>query len=664
MVKQPSTVLRQHGPMRALAVILLVSGLAGCALSAPDARPRADLGAGSRGALTVAVRDAAGTPVDGWVVLDPSGRDAALDDGVATFAALRPGTYTVEATAPGGAATPVEVTIALDPAEVELVWVPVAAGLRGRVRDQAGAPIQGATVAWDGAVVATTDADGRWEAGGLQAGGGALRVEPPAGQALLPWTGSVQVDDGRVVVVDAALAFRNPDGAAFLGSATCAECHAKQADAWAPSGHGAARWTTARLNVEAPADLLAAWSDRTWDLGGFDVTLTRGASWSATLSDGASTVGPLPLVEAYGGHGAGFAFAALRDGAVVTLPFGWAAATTTAPGALVAAWTDGWFDGGALAAAAGPEASFALRCAGCHATGYRLEEDGGFALVAAPDAAVVEPVVGCEACHGPAGGHVDAVTGARSPHVVQPGALAPEAALALCSRCHERVAPDAHPLSSPPGPPLDDHAEPLLPWVPATDAGEADGPRFADAGAAAHRDQVADFRQSPHQGAWRGDCTDCHDAHGSAHAASLRHPPGDNSLCTGCHRAAFPDQAAEAAHARHRTFAPQTGGPGACVDCHLPGLGRALRPDPVTGAGESHAHTLRPVHPDAVLAAFGGAASLPLDAVPVNGCLACHLRAEAEAQARGGSCGCPQGDPTLRSTWEAQQAAWTAWEAP
>jgi hypothetical protein len=64
-------------------------------------------------------------------------------------------------------------------------------------------------------------------------------------------------------------------------------------------------------------------------------------------------------------------------------------------------------------------------CAGCHTTGYDYET-GKFAEIA----------IGCEACHGPGGKHVDDPEALGS--IVNPDKLSKERSLMICESCHVR----------------------------------------------------------------------------------------------------------------------------------------------------------------------------------------------------------------------------------
>lgn len=651
----------------ALALALLV----GCAPTAGTITEATQLEAVAGPTWTVTLSDPGGDPLDGWVVLWPGGRDAQAIAGRAEFASVQLGDYRVTGRAPGHQDAWVDVVIDGD-GESALTLAAAATGavLWGRVERPAGGGVEGAQIVIDGAALSTTGADGGWRIEELAAGEHALTIEPPAGAPLLSWSTTLDLVDGQAVQVSASLAAVPPTDAHFVGSGLCWWCHAGQVDRWEQSAHGDSRRTVTEAARHAPALAASFEAGETIPLpGGGSVLLGAGAGWTAEVrGSGGSSSGPLPVVELYGGHHAGYAVAVRGADQRLLLPVGWSLGAPAPTGAdpapgWVPAWTEGWLQAGALRSPPGPEASFDLSCAGCHATGYSIAEGAGWSLEPAPMASAVEGAVGCEACHGPAGSHPEPA-GGRVERIHQPGRMAAGSRLDVCSRCHQRVAPDVHPLSATPGVAVDGQGSPLAPWLAVTEAGAASSVSFDGLTVSPlHRDQVSALAGSGHRDAYLGACADCHDPHGSEHPASLRVARGDNTLCTACHRAAFPDEQAERDHAGHLTFGPTTGGPGACADCHLARAGLVLSRDAVSGVGETHDHGLAVWTPDDVLAIFdaAGADTLPIEDVPVTACLDCHLRAQAKAEDNGGDCGCPQGDPTLRSTWVQQQQAWTDW---
>ena len=94
----------------------------------------------------------------------------------------------------------------------------------------------------------------------------------------------------------------------------------------------------------------------------------------------------------------------------------------------------------------------------------------------------------------------------------------------------------------------------------------------------------------------------------------------------------------------------------------MPRSAVVVRGDANTGVGEARSHGMLAWTPNQVLATFdaAGASTLPKGEVPVDGCIDCHVQREEAAKQTGGSCNCPQGDVTKRTTWEALKASFDA----
>jgi len=655
-----------------LLATLVTSGLAGC--ERPIV-PGEAWEARARVAVDVLVTTDAGVPVaDAWIVLSPSGRDARTrSDGTAEFSSLQLGDYTAHLVAPGFTSADVDLTVDGSTAFTwTLAAAPVSsAAIAGVVLNPAGDALEGVDIFVDGVVSAVTDVDGSYQIVDVLPGRYALSFEPPASSGFRSWTSpGVDVVDSTTTRVSTSLPGQSPATATFVGSAACAGCHTERAAQHGASAHG--------RPILAPADVSAALPALQADLNanvvvpldpmvpGATATVTgAGPTWQVLLTDTAgATSGPFTIDKLYGGFETGVAFAATVGGERQVLPLAWA---LPGDGVLddqpmwVPAYTAGWFDtAGLLLATPGPAASWALQCAGCHTTGSQVGETGGsYTVGKSPRAAILEDAVGCEACHGPGSAHLTANTSADAVYrILSPKRLPALEQVEVCARCHEAVTPALHPFTQPTAWPVAADGSPL-------DAGElvAD---FADA--APHRwpgldlarsqaDQVGDFRHSAHfRGAdgYTGACWDCHDAHGTSLASSLRANPNDNSLCTSCHASRFPTEADQAAHAGHQRFAPDQWGAGRCTGCHFARTGTLLRTDSLTGAGDVHGHGIYTWRPDASVATFdaAGLTRLPLGQAPISGCVDCHLQVDAIKAQTGGVCACPKGDPTLRGTHE------------
>ena len=252
----------------------------------------------------------------------------------------------------------------------------------------------------------------------------------------------------------------------------------------------------------------------------------------------------------------------------------------------------------------GPYKTWNARCAECHATGYEKNYDHTTRSYASTQA---EIGVGCEACHGPGGAHLD---WADDPGQWQsiPGLDAygfsmsfsdTEATIQQCATCHSRR--EAHDDASPiPGTPFhDSYSLALL----------RPGLYHADGQILDEVYVYGSFLQSRMYAAGVG-CLDCHDAHTAELVAE------GNAVCTQCHSPAgnprfetlVPADYDSPAHHFHE---PGTEG-AQCKSCHAPErvyMGNDWRAD----------HSFRIPRPD--LSAETGAP---------DACTTCHSDRDAE----------------------------------
>lgn len=249
-----------------------------------------------------------------------------------------------------------------------------------------------------------------------------------------------------------------------------------------------------------------------------------------------------------------------------------------------------------------------LTCYGCHATGHVLAVAGqdahGFPI---PASRWVETGVGCEACHGPGGPHVDSARAQKRPPRRTHGVTAPDAAataqVAVCGGCHGLQEPLRSPFANVPahgyGAPSWSWAEPRLARADSAEFREA---VFPDLRPATFQQEAAALAQSGCARKGGLTCARCHDPHSGA----LREEGGDDRACLPCHADV---QAQAEAHARH---SPGTPG-GRCLDCHLAPILRGPASVP------AHDHSLTPP--------VAGPAEVPA------ACTQCHLQGEASDRA-------------------------------
>jgi tetratricopeptide (TPR) repeat protein len=387
-----------------------------------------------------------------------------------------------------------------------------------------------------------------------------------------------------------------PPPDAFVDEAACAACHAPEAEAWRGSDHDGAMQP-----AQGPA-MLGDFADARFEDASDSTLFTR---------DGERFV-----VECKGPSGERVRFAVpyvfgldpLQQ-VLLELPRGRLQAYPVAWDARAGRWYSLY-----------PDEEIGLRdplhwtrgamnwnfsCAECHATDLRRNYD------ATKDAFATtwnRLDVGCQACHGPGGEHLEWMLGRRegtpppgrgfdAPLAVADSAVEVEA----CARCHARRAPLGDGF---------DHRNRLLDdYLPAL---LSEGLYHADGQILDEVYEYGSLAQSKmHQRGVR--CSDCHEPH------STRLRSEGNLVCTQCH-SPTPLERAHVDFARierknydsseHHHHAPGTSG-SRCVDCHMPArtyMGIDARRD----------HGFRVPRPD--LAAETGAP---------DACTGCHTERDA-----------------------------------
>lgn len=244
---------------------------------------------------------------------------------------------------------------------------------------------------------------------------------------------------------------------------------------------------------------------------------------------------------------------------------------------------DKWFDPGtnSLKTPAAKDA-FDGNCAGCHFTGYTIQNINGYEVADAvddPNGAVDfdgdgtmdEVNIGCEACHGPGSRHVETLNPA---YIINPDDLTPAQADMICAQCHVRGKSKdqfdvfAEGTASAPFPAKLDSDGLLQKYVVGFDdisdyyvwdsgsgtydgqywGGEPSGGTFL--ASYKHHQQYIDLLQGPHapDKPYDSRCFDCHEMHdnrspGSHQIATsitedgvaIKTDNDDDSLCLACH---------------------------------------------------------------------------------------------------------------------------------
>ena len=208
--------------------------------------------------------------------------------------------------------------------------------------------------------------------------------------------------------------------------------------------------------------------------------------------------------------------------------------------------------------------------------------------------------IACEACHGPAGAHLQRqadparrlLGGDGDPAIAHPGRLAPREESGLCGRCHgNRIAADVAAVLRDgdrflPGTDLAAVSRPI--WADSHVGGSEEtpfAPRFwPDGTPRLSAYEYQGLLQSPcYQNGEQGGlgCNHCHDMHGDEPDMQVRTGRKGQAACDGCH-----------------TLDPAHGGHGAavaCQDCHMPRITYGLlegmishrisNPDPAAWVG-------------------------------------------------------------------------------
>lgn len=386
---------------------------------------------------------------------------------------------------------------------------------------------------------------------------------------------------------------KTPDGSvpgtppAYVGSAACRECHAREWDSWSGSHHALATQPADEGSVEGDFDgaafsgpgISVAFGRR----GDAFVVRTKMPDGAAIEGDVAATIGVDP-VQQY--------LISLPGGRLQPLPVAWDSRPRAAGG-------QRWFllPSGQSAGSrdrlpwSAPARSWNADCASCHSTDVQKGYDPA---TRAYDTRWSERSVGCEACHGPGSNHAArekrrvrqapggspggeaagdipdsaergaAGSGKRSSGLAFGGRARSDwimdeatgtarlrrprgsrAGVAACAPCHARRTLLAE--GGLPGRPLTDTCRPAL---------LDDALYFPDGQARGVTYVYGSFLQT-RMYASGVECADCHDPH------TLRLRAEGNALCTRCHAPARYDAPS------HHHHPPGSDG-SRCIACHMP----------------------------------------------------------------------------------------------
>ncbi|WP_245155568.1 multiheme c-type cytochrome [Paracoccus ravus] len=342
------------------------------------------------------------------------------------------------------------------------------------------------------------------------------------------------------------------DHPVYVGSQTCASCHADEAQSWKNSDHGLA-WTE-----PVPENVLADFDGTSFSGSGTSVQFSRrGEKFHASVTemDGKTTeydvhsvVGVKPLQQ--------YLFET-EPGRLQSFDVVWDVDRKEwfhlYPDDMLAP-TDGlhW---------SGPYKNWNARCAECHATGYRKRYDPATRTYASMQA---EIGVGCEACHGPGSAHLHWAEDKKP--IERPGLDAygftmsvkagTEGWIQQCANCHSRreAFGDGNPL---PGTPYHDSYRLAL-LTPQN--------YHADGQIKEEVYVYGSFLQSKMYAKGVG-CTNCHDPHEAKLKAE------GNAICTQCHSEAgnpdFPSLPLKVFDGPEHHFHMEGSAGAECRNCHM-----------------------------------------------------------------------------------------------
>lgn len=370
-------------------------------------------------------------------------------------------------------------------------------------------------------------------------------------------------DAVRAVAVAVGLLSPLPGAAAdYVGSAGCAECHAEQYTAWTQSHHAKA------MMVADAGSVRGDFNDVRYSDGRHEARFfQRGAEFWLEFGLGAAAPQAYRVVYTFGIDPLQQYLVEQPGGRLQFVPFAWDTRPADAGGSR-------WF---MLYPDATPNEEFYwtnagqnwnYMCADCHSTNVRKNYTAATNSYATRWS---ELNVACEACHGPAGKHLDLLeqrsaaplpalagfasslrpsvanwTRSASSATAAPGKRVDGQQLEVCAQCHSRREQLNDSPGSAPGAYMSRHRLTLL----------ENGRYYPDGQLYDETYVYGSFLQS-RMHAQGVVCSNCHEPH----SAQLRLPA--DQVCAQCHA---PEVFQTAAHHMH-----ETGSPGAaCTACHMP----------------------------------------------------------------------------------------------
>ena len=385
----------------------------------------------------------------------------------------------------------------------------------------------------------------------------------------------------------------SPKRLRFAGSESCRDCHPAQYDEWKRDWHHQALSVPNAKTVKGRFDG-AHFKGRSTEA----TMLTRGSEYLMRTNDRGGVAHEYPVQWLVGGKRMQDALTEIEDGRWQVLPVYF---HVTGRGE--------WVDyNEAKQGAVGPTHPFFWQnfrrtanreCLGCHATGVSVSYDRTSHRWLT---SMVEPGVGCEACHGPGDRHVETKL---KRDIVSVKALTGPAQNAVCAACDGSREPIYGALDAThrflPGAKYEAFFEPSG----LVDGETRSGEYFVDGRPSSSSFEWQAMQQSRCFLEGGVTCLSCHTAPHAAQGANEIKPGAQ--LCSGCHEALTKEVKA---HSHHTSATGQS-----CVGCHMPKV--------VSGVLDHFAdHALDVPVPENTVA----------HGVP-NACALCHEKKSAEALA-------------------------------
>jgi Flp pilus assembly protein TadD len=375
-----------------------------------------------------------------------------------------------------------------------------------------------------------------------------------------------------VVSGAAEVSSQPPAGESLAGSASCRQCHEPFYRLWAPSHHGLAMqpYTSAfaQAHLQAPQGPIRIGNCE------YRACVGQGEGW--VLEKGPDGEKRYPLAHVLGGKNVYYFLTPMEHGRWQTLPVAYDVRTRT------------WFDTAASGVRHFPGAradtpvpwtdplyTFNTSCHGCHvsqlSTNYDPKTDTYRTTWA-------EPGINCEACHGPAQGHIRVCRAApqgQAPadlKIIRTRLFTAEQVNSMCGACHAKMSP-----VSPSFQPGDRYFDRF-------DLTTLEHPDFyPDGRDLGENYTMTTWRMSACVKSGKLDCLHCHTSSGRYRFSGEEKP---NAACLPCHQ----DKVDNApGHTHHQ--ADSTGN--RCTACHMPmtEFARMTRSD----------HSMRPPAPAATV---------------------------------------------------------------